>query len=909
MATTKPATKKALTYNSDSIQTLRFPENVRSNPSMYLGSVDAAGVWLTARELLDNFIDEAMAKRATKGWLHIDKDGSYWVLDDGKGVPQGIKTFTLHVNGKDVKSKMPTMQAVFGELHTSGKYRDDAYTTSVGTHGIGAKGTNATSLFFDVFTFYEGKWYTIGFRKGKMTQPVAPCKAPKGPDGKLVKSGTVIHFKPDPTIFTVKSFPPAMAVNWARIMTYLNPGVAIRLSSAKNDKTFVSKRGIIEYIEARLAELKVGTDNVEKIMFQHSSSLADIIMAFSGHDAADIRGFTNGLYNGDGGKHVDSVTGALYAGLASFIKTKKVDGKNVPVFREADLKEGMVGLVNAKLHKAQFSSQDKAKLTDSRVGADFEKELTVATKKFFNDNKALAQRLCERATKINELKSKFMASKAVAGALNKLKREGMPHNYAAPDARTKVEDRELFIVEGDSAAGGVRKTKNPWQALLPLTGKIMNVMKAKSADKALASKAIINILGAIGFDPKAADPLAKLTVGKIILLADPDPDGPFVGETKVRVRSIPSNSETGTPREFEMRIDELTTLVRPFQVPVFVQGREEWHDATAELVRNVDCLIALEIGKTKYKVDASHRFVVIKTRALYGREQQPFARDDRLAYVTARDLRIGDRVYCPAHNGVRYNGKIDPTTTDKETGLGFMPVSKLRVQRLDEPVPVYCLTVPKHHHFVLPSGIVSGNCHINSLLLTLFYKMVPDVFNKGMVYVSDIPEFYTVYKAQLVTGDTLSEVQASLKKLKAPANHAIHHIKGWGEIDASLMSLLAVEASSRRLIQIKAIEHEDKTDFVRLMNEDVQYRKEMLGLPGAAAKPAIKIVAKKATAKAKGTRATPEREEAAQKMLENARTTARRVLEKLEAGEAVSTAAKKAKRVLKPVGKVARKAA
>ena len=348
MATNKPATKKALKYDSDSIQTLRFPENVRSNPSMYLGSVDAAGVWLTARELLDNFIDEAMARRATKGWLHIDKDGSYWVLDDGKGVPQGIKTFTLHVNGKDMKSKMPTMQAVFGELHTSGKYRDDAYTTSVGTHGIGAKGTNATSLFFDVFTCYEGKWYTIGFKKGKMTQPVAPCKAPKGPDGKLVKNGTVIHFKPDPTIYTVKSFPPAMAVNWARIMTYLNPGIAIRLSSAKNDKTFVAKRGIIEYIEARLAELKVASDNVEKIMFQHSTALADIIIAFSGHDSADVRGFTNGLYNGDGGKHVDSVTGALYAGLQPFIKTKKVDGKNVPVFREADLKEGMVGLVNAK---------------------------------------------------------------------------------------------------------------------------------------------------------------------------------------------------------------------------------------------------------------------------------------------------------------------------------------------------------------------------------------------------------------------------------------------------------------------------------------------------------------------------------------------------------------------------------
>jgi|GEM_PF-3072007 len=823
-------TKKALTYNSDSIKTLRFPDNVRSNPSMYLGSVDAAGVFLTVRELLDNFIDEAMAKRATKGWLHIDKDGSYWVHDDGKGVPQGIKTFTLHVNGKDVKSKMPTMQAVFGELHTSGKYRDDAYATSVGTHGIGAKGTNATALFFDVFTFYEGKWYTIGFKKGRMTQPVASCKAPKGPDGKLVKSGTLIHFKPDSEIFTVKSFPPAMAVEWATIMSYLNPNVAIRLSSAKNDKTFISKRGITEYIEHRLKQLKVDAENVEKILFQHSNSLADVIVAFSGHDAADVRGFTNGLFNSDGGKHVDSVTGALYKGLGPFIKTKRVDGKPVPLFREADLKEGMVGLVNAKLHKAQFNSQDKAKLVDARVGADFEAELTAVATKFFATNKALATRLCERATKINELKSKFTASKAMVTALNKLKREGMPHNYAAPDGRTKVEDRELFIVEGDSAAGGVRKTKRAWQALLPLTGKILNVMKAKSADKALLSKAVVNILGAIGFDPKAADPLKKLTVGRIICLADPDPDGPFIGGTEItfRLKNGLAAENGGYHKDAIELLANYTKNNVQFEVPVFHGGKEIWADATAALVKNVDSIIALDIGKSKYRVDASHRFVVVKTRALYGREQQPFEGDARLAYVRSEHLKIGDRVYCPENNGTR-----DQSITDKETGLGYMPVSKLRTQKLDAPIPVYCVTVPKYHHFVLPSGIVSGNCHINSLLLTLFYKMAPDLFNSGMVYMADIPEFYTIYKDELVTGDTLSEVQKRLRGLKAPQSHPVSHIKGWGEVDSDLIEMLAVDARSRRIIQIKPIEHEDKTDFVRLMNEDVQYRKDIFNLPGA----------------------------------------------------------------------------
>lgn len=812
------ATKKALEYNSDSIETLRFPENVRKNASMYLGSVDAAGVWLCNRELLDNIIDEAMAGRASSAWLHLDKDGSYWVCDDGAGVPQGMQPFTVHVNGKNVKSRMPTMQAVFGELHTSGKYRSDAYATSVGSHGIGAKGTNATAEFFKVYTFYEGKWFNIEFKKGIITKEVAPCAAPKGPDGKIVKRGTMIHFKPDSTIFTVKSFPPSLAVEWSRIMSYINPGFTIRISSPKNDKKFMSKDGLAEYLRMRLLEIKA---EAETVTFGYKSDLADIIVAFSNYDGCDLRGFTNGLTNTQGGKHVDSVNAALFKSVSEF-KQKKQE------FTASDFRDGLVGLVNAKLHKAQFSSQDKAKLTDARVGAEFEKTVLIQAKKFFAANKALAGRLCERAAKINELKKKFTAGKAVATALNKLKKEGMPHNYSAPDARTKVEDRELFIVEGDSAAGGVRKTKNKWQGLLPMTGKVLNVMRAKSTDAALASKGIVNILGAIGFDPKAVDPYAKLTVGKIICLADPDPDGPFIGDTVISCRFPEDPSDIGREsNDYPIaRLADHTTNGNKFEVPVFHQGKKIWAPATAQLVKNVDKLMAFEIGRSKFRVDEGHKWVCIMTRAMYGRETEPHPEHDKLVYVKAKDMKVGDRVWCPANNHMK-----DPALTDKETGLGYQAVSKLRVQELKELVPVYCLTVPRYHSFILPSGVVSSNCHINSLLLTLFYKMVPDLFNRGMVYVADIPEFYTVYKAQLIMGDTVSDIQTKLKKAGAPASHGVSHAKGWGEVDASLMRLLAVESTSRRLIQIKAIEHEDKTDFVRIMNEDVDYRRVMLNLP------------------------------------------------------------------------------
>jgi DNA gyrase subunit B len=849
--------------------------------------VDAAGVWLTARELLDNALDEHLAHRNDAVMLHVDKDGSYWVLDRGHGVPQGVKKFSVHVNGKDIETKMPTMQAVFGELHTSGKYRSDAYATSVGTHGIGAKGTNATSEFFEVFTFYEGQWFTIGFKKGKLVKHVAKCSAPKGPDGKTVTKGTVIHFKPDPTIFTVKSFPPSMVMEWADVMSHLNPGFAIVVSSPKGKKQFLSKIGPAGYVQQRIEKLKT---EAERLMFEYKSDLADVVVAFSNYDGCDVRGFTNGLNNAQGGKHLDAVTGALYAGLKPYIKTKRVEGKPVPVFREADFKEGLVGLVNAKLHKAEFSSQDKARLTDARMGAAFEKELTLATIKFFKDNKALALRLCARATKLNELKTKFTLSKKAASTLNAMKRNGLPAKYAGFDSKTKTEDRELFIVEGDSAGGTVKKGRFPYQAVLPLKGKIMNALK-DGKGKTLESEEILNILAAIGFDVKAVDPYAKLTVGKIVCLADPDPDGPFIGDTRINFRY----NTHGTTQSASIEcLAKMAADGTEFVVPVWNGQTEVWASASARLERNVEQLVALEIGKTKYKVSVDHKWLCVKTDALRGRDVGEHA--DNLVFVRAADLKVGDRVFMPAANNTR-----DKSSCDYATKLGFAPVSKMRIQQLDQPVPVYCLSVPKYHHFMLPSGIVSSNCHINSLLLTLFYRYLPELFSRGMVFVANSPEFYSVHKNQLVTGESLSAMGKNLKRIKAPANTPIHHIKGWGEIDAPLMRILAMDPATRKLIKIGAIEHDDKVDFERLMNDDVAYRRDMLGLPSNAVGGDVE---EEGTPKSKAARKVPVNKAvvAAKKIA----TANRKIVHRRDEIEAKRI---EKRRGLRPVGKTLRKAA
>jgi DNA gyrase/topoisomerase IV subunit B len=647
------------------------------NPGVYIGAVDSDGYWLVVRECLDNGLDEFLAGRNTGVALVEADDGSYYVYDQGFGIPQGTKTFEINVNGQTITSKMPVMQAVFSELHTSGKYRSDAYKTSVGcfvgetkiklldgteptfeelynrwqkdqspilvytwdvekdqaafsnishvqltkytdelvdvtldsgktirctpnhpfyvrtirgikkvhaekltpdmslvsmrvdtdesgymsghdltrngfskecalhteesyeqsracchpnwlrgveaikrangcktieevksfvdnynhrivsvkrvkldkpvpvydltvdgthtyfvdealvsnSHGMGVKATNALSEFFTATTCYKGRWYTIGFEHGVLTQPLKQTTAPKF-QGKTLKKGTLIHLKHDNKIFkNDKRLDFERAKSWAEITTYLNPGFAVVIKD-KDGNTFKykSQDGAKEFVQKILTDLKA---QAEPEVFEFKNELADVVVSFSSAEGCNVRGYTNGLFNSDGGKHVDSVVNALFSACKPFAKAKQT-------LSLYDFKEGLVGIVNMHLHKAEFSSQDKLKLTDNRAGAEFQSVLEKHTSAFFKKNKVLAQKLCERASKLSELRNQFKASKKMITALNAAKKKGMPAKYAPFDSRSKLEDRELLIVEGDSAAGGLREVRYSYQSLMPLRGKIAN---------------------------------------------------------------------------------------------------------------------------------------------------------------------------------------------------------------------------------------------------------------------------------------------------------------------------------------------------------------------------------------------------------------------------------------------------
>lgn len=461
-------------YSSDSIRLLSGLEQVRAHPSMYIGSVDEAGLFLILRELLDNAVDEFSAGRASRVQIHVGKNGENWVYDDGTGVPQGTKTTTVSVDGKDVKSKIPTMQAVFGNLHTSGKH-SDAYGASVGVHGVGVKSTNALSLFFKVWSFFKGEWYYISFEKGVLTSKGVVKGSPptKTPFGKL-KKGTLIQYSPDPSIFTAKAFQPSDLQTWCEFTAYLNPGFKISVESQTKggvNGEFYSKRGPADYLDKRIVDLK--TNQLHDKVFEFRNDLSDVIVSFTDYDGCDLLGFTSGLYNAEGGKHVNSVINALFNAVKTYALKKHK-------FSLSEFREGLVGLVNARLSNAKFSSQAKVRLTDDRMGAEFEKLVLAEAQKFFKKAPRLARLLCERASKLGQLKNQFKASKKVVQELNKVKRQGMPAKYAPYRPGTKLEDREVYMIEGDSAGGTCKQGRFPFQAILPLKGKIANCVSGET---------------------------------------------------------------------------------------------------------------------------------------------------------------------------------------------------------------------------------------------------------------------------------------------------------------------------------------------------------------------------------------------------------------------------------------------
>lgn len=517
-------------YSGADIQTHGIDvDKCRARPTQYMGAKGSPMFMQMVAEPFDNAVDEHLAKRNNLVHIVFDpKTNQVAVLDEGYGIPTEKVNLEL-ADGRTIK--MSALTAIFTQLQAGGKFSDKAYKVSGGVHGVGVTATNALSTQLKVWSTYNGKVVSQTFAKGRPQTEVVADKLPVFGSGKqavkMRRIGSAVAFTPDFSIIGKGSkLDIQELLKKAELRAYLNPKLTIKITVVgKGTKVFKRPDGLAGFIKNEIERRKAS--GVGKPCVVNTDAF-DFAFQFTDYDNDDaFFAYTNSLPNRDGGVHVDLVRQCLHAVLT------KLAGARAKPFKERDLRDGLIGMVDWRLHGAEFSSQTKEKLVDIRV-KEAKPQVMEAIEAFFNANKSLAKDIIARAGELAALKNQQLTDRRALKAL-KTKRgsSGLPSKLSKASGKFKANEIEIYLVEGDSAGGTAKKARYPYQEILPVKGKVLNVFKAKegaafesSANrKGEETNEVLQVLRSIGYDPNLADPYSKLRVGKIVLFSDPDPDG------------------------------------------------------------------------------------------------------------------------------------------------------------------------------------------------------------------------------------------------------------------------------------------------------------------------------------------------------------------------------------------------
>jgi DNA gyrase subunit B len=501
-------------YGADDIQVLEGLEAVRKRPGMYIGDTTIRGYHHLVYEIVDNAVDESLAGYCKRILVIIHADGSLSVDDDGRGVPVGP-----HRSGKDA------MEVVFTVLHAGGKFEGSAYKVSGGLHGVGASVVNALSIRCQVESHKDGTLYRQVYSKGIPEGPVEKV-------GPTPRSGTVVTFKPDLSIFKEPGmgFDMNTLTNRFREMAFLNAGLHISLKDEKTDKKvdFQYANGVAEFV-AYLNESKKAIHS-DVIYFRGEKDQVEVEVAMQWNDSysESIYCYANNINTHEGGTHLVGFRGALTRTTNTYASQKNLLKDFKENIEGEDIREGLAAIISVKVREPLFEGQTKTKLGNAEVKGIVESLVNEKLADWLDRNPSTAKTIVTKCVEAARARDAARKARDLTRRKTALDSGSLPGKMADCQERDPAKC-ELYLVEGDSAGGSAKQARDrKTQAVLPLKGKILNVEKARF-DKMLSNdeiKMMISALGTgIGKENVSAD---KVRYHKIIIMTDADVDGSHI---------------------------------------------------------------------------------------------------------------------------------------------------------------------------------------------------------------------------------------------------------------------------------------------------------------------------------------------------------------------------------------------
>ncbi|MCK5068654.1 MAG: DNA topoisomerase (ATP-hydrolyzing) subunit B [Bacteroidales bacterium] len=524
-------------YSADSIQVLEGLEAVRKRPAMYIGDLSEKGLHHLAYEVVDNSIDEALAGHCKQIDVTINEDNSVTVVDDGRGIP-------IDIHEKEGRSALEVVMTV---LHAGGKFDKDSYKVSGGLHGVGVSVVNALSADLKAEVHRDGKVYVQTYQKGIPTGSVEEV-------GTTKKTGTIITFKPDDSIFTVTEYKYEILASRLRELAFLNKGIRLNIKDLREKEEngngngpgeengngngsyrhdeFYSEEGLKEFVAFLDATREQLIEDPIHIDTEKNGVPVEIALQYNTSFSENIHSYVNNINTIEGGTHLSGFRRGLTRTLKNYADKSGMLAKLKFDINGDDFREGLTAIISVKVAEPQFEGQTKTKLGNSDIMGVVDQAVSGSLAHYLEEHPKDAKQIVSKVILAAQARHAARKARELVQRKNVLSGAGLPGKLADCSEKDPALT-EIYLVEGDSAGGTAKQGRDrAFQAIMPLRGKILNVEKAM-AYKIYENEEIKNIFTALGVkmgteeDSKALN-LDGLRYHKIIIMTDADVDGSHI---------------------------------------------------------------------------------------------------------------------------------------------------------------------------------------------------------------------------------------------------------------------------------------------------------------------------------------------------------------------------------------------